>query len=245
MKKIVCIVLASVLCLNISCKKTDQDILAEHGDLAKNASVNVSLRKLQEQMKSAKDDAERASISSSIAEIHIRKGTVAEAAAAAHNAVKFRPNLYLARYMLGRSYIELGRFQDAVKELAYSIELKSDFAPSHFELGNAFYKQMNYPGAINEYKKAVALDPQHYMALNNLGVLYSTAGKSAEAVTFFGKTLSIKSDYAPAHRNLGIVYETKVKDPAKAVHHYQEYLKLRPNAQDRALVKTWISLLRG
>lgn len=233
------------MCLSVSCTKTDESVLAEHAELAKNASVNVSLRKLQEQMKTAKDDAERASISSAIAEIHIRKGTVTEAAEAAHNAVKYRPNLYLARYLLGKSYIDLGRYQDAVKELTYSIELKSDFAPSHFELGNAYYKQMNYPGAIGEYKKAVAIDPLHYMAFNNLGVLYSTAGKASEAVTYFGRTLSIKSDYAPAHRNLGIVYESKLRNPAKAVFHYREYLKLRPNAQDRALVKTWISMLRG
>ena len=49
---------------------------------------------------------------------------------------------------------------------------------------------------------------------------------------------------ADAHYNLGLLYEKTKSDPDKAIEHYQEYLKLSPDANDRDEVLGWIQRLQ-
>src|SRR5262245_18998421 len=50
------------------------------------------------------------------------------------------------------------------------------------------------------------------------------------AIDAFEKSLKVNPDSASAHFELACLFDQKESDPASAIYHYQEYLKLRPNA---------------
>lgn len=60
------------------------------------------------------------------------------------------------------------------------------------------------------------------------------------AVEAFQESLEVNPHSAAAHFELGWLYEQKVPDPAAAIYHYQQYLKLNPNAGNATLIRQHI-----
>ncbi len=58
------------------------------------------------------------------------------------------------------------------------------------------------------------------------------------AIESFEKALEVNPQSAAAHFELGCLYDQKEPDPARAIYHYEEYLKLQPNAGNAEIVKT-------
>jgi len=230
----------------VNCSKKNQGELAEEQfKLSGKASVNVEMKKLQDNLKIAKTDVERAEIITKIAVIQDEKGDVSSSIKSAVEAIKYQPNQFMSHYLLGKSYIAAGRYNDAVEELNISIGLKNNFAPAYFELGNAQYKKFSYPSAKDAYKKAISYDKNLIDAYNNLGVLLTLTGDLKGAENNLKTCVSLNPDYAAAYKNLGILYDTKMKKSAAAVENYNKYLSLRPDCQERSLVKLWISVIGG
>jgi LysM repeat protein len=57
------------------------------------------------------------------------------------------------------------------------------------------------------------------------------------AIESFEKALEVNPQSAAAHFELGFLYDQKQPDPARAIYHYEEYLKLQPNAGNREIIK--------
>jgi LysM repeat protein len=57
------------------------------------------------------------------------------------------------------------------------------------------------------------------------------------AIESFEKSLEVNPRSAAAHFELGILFEKEETDPAAAIYHYGEYLKLRPGAENAEIVK--------
>ena len=57
------------------------------------------------------------------------------------------------------------------------------------------------------------------------------------AIDEFEKAVEANPRNASAHFELGWLYEEKQQDPAAAIYHYQQFLKLRPNADTAEPVK--------
>ncbi len=57
------------------------------------------------------------------------------------------------------------------------------------------------------------------------------------AIESFEKALEVNPRSAAAHFELGILFEKQETDPAAAIYHYGEYLKLRPRAENGEIVK--------
>lgn len=57
------------------------------------------------------------------------------------------------------------------------------------------------------------------------------------AIESFQKALEVNPRSAAAHFELGWLYERKDADPAAAIYHYEQYLKLRRNAGNAELVQ--------
>lgn len=73
------------------------------------------------------------------------------------------------------------------------------------------------------------------------------AGKSAVAsmdypgaIEEFEKAVEVNPHSASGHFELAWLYDQKEPDPAAAIYHYQQYLKLRPNAGNAETAKTRI-----
>jgi len=243
MKKLLLFVIITLL---FSCTPKDETAMLEQETVqAKRAGINKEIEKYKIQLDKAPNDYERAVASNQIAQLQSEKGNAALMLEYAQKAVKYQPNLYMSRYLLGKSYNEVGRYDDAIKELEESIQLKSDFALAHYELGNALYKNYKYPQAIEEYLQAITLNPKFYQAMNNAALLYAETGKYAEAEKYFKNAIAAKSNFPTPYKNLGILYETRLKNKALAIEYYSKYLKVRPNAPDRKMTESWIKALGG
>ena len=62
------------------------------------------------------------------------------------------------------------------------------------------------------------------------------------AVECFEKALEVNPHSASAHFELACLFDQKQSDPAAAIYHYEQYLKLRPNAgnADRARERIYV-----
>ncbi|HTY88820.1 MAG TPA: LysM peptidoglycan-binding domain-containing protein [Candidatus Acidoferrum sp.] len=56
------------------------------------------------------------------------------------------------------------------------------------------------------------------------------------AVEAFAQSLEANPNSAAAHYELGMLYDAKIPDPAAAIYHYQQYLKLNSKADNADLI---------
>jgi LysM repeat protein len=56
------------------------------------------------------------------------------------------------------------------------------------------------------------------------------------AIEAFEESLEVNPHSAEAHYRLAQLFDTKEPDPAAAIYHYQEYLKLEPDAKNRDVI---------
>lgn len=61
------------------------------------------------------------------------------------------------------------------------------------------------------------------------------------AVEAYKKALEVNPRSASAHFELGWLYEERVRNPAAAIYHYEEYLRLRPQADNAEMVRQRIT----
>src|ERR1022692_4114713 len=57
------------------------------------------------------------------------------------------------------------------------------------------------------------------------------------AIQAFGESLEANPHSSAAHFELGWLYDEKESDPAAAIYHYQQYLKLCANAGNAEVIK--------
>jgi len=245
--KKISLILISLLSLAVipSCSESNKSSPEKEFKLTEKTAMNMQIAGLNKSLKEARTDVEKAEIHTNIALIYSEKGNAVASMKSAEEAVKFQPNQYMSHYLLGKSYIGIGRYNDAVDALDKSIGFKDNFAPAYFELGNAYYKKFDLNSARVNYQKAIQYDPKLIDAYNNLGAIQIALGAFAEAEKSLMTCTRIDPAYAAAYKNLGILYDTKMGNAVKAVESYGNYLRLRPDCPERNLVKMWISALKG
>lgn len=74
----------------------------------------------------------------------------------------------------------------------------------------------------------------------NLAVAYDKTKMYKAEEREYMECLRLDPQDANVHYNLGILYDDKLKNHAKAIKHYQEYLQLRPMGEDSEQVREWI-----
>jgi nucleoid-associated protein YgaU len=78
---------------------------------------------------------------------------------------------------------------------------------------------------------------QHY----RLGAEKYRRGDFIAAVNIYEKALQLDPDLAEAHLDLGIICDDYLRDKARAVSHYREYLRLEPKSEKAEMVGRWIA----
>jgi len=64
------------------------------------------------------------------------------------------------------------------------------------------------------------------------------------AIEAFGRALEVNPRSAAAHFELACLFEKREADPAAAIYHYQQYLRLRPKAENTDTVNQHIQALK-
>ena len=92
-------------------------------------------------------------------------------------------------------------------------------------LGTIYFNARDRKEAEKYYLRAIEVDPDYALAHFDLGNVLDETGRVADAIQTYLTALQLAPTYADAHYNLALAYE-KIKEPRKALKHWQAYVKL-------------------
>ncbi len=94
-------------------------------------------------------------------------------------------------------------------------------------LASVYNRQRNYRDAASAYQKVIELDNNRDDAYYQLGIVNLRLGKYRDAIAPLQKAVELNLDYKDAHFYTGNAYK-ELKEHAKAVEAYENYLNLKP-----------------
>jgi tetratricopeptide (TPR) repeat protein/DNA-binding winged helix-turn-helix (wHTH) protein len=113
--------------------------------------------------------------------------------------------------MLGVTYTEMGRHDDAIASLHRYIELAPGDPNVYDSLGMAYQWAGRYPEAIAAFEKALALNPQFEIAFIHLGNTYVWQGRYQDAARQYQRFIQVASFDAYRTRGYGGIATLHVK----------------------------------
>jgi len=114
---------------------------------------------------------------------------------------------------------------EALEAYKKVVELDPGHAAAYINLGTLYYNRQNYGEAERYYRKALEVDSRYALAYFDLGNVLDETGRLADAIKAYKDAIALAPTYADAHYNLALAYE-KLKQPRKALRHWQAYVKL-------------------
>ena len=138
--------------------------------------------------------------------------------------------------------LDSGRDKYAKQQLLALTETYPEFSGPYANLGILYFREGDMKSAEEILTKAVQINPQNAMAYNQLGILYRHTGRFDEARQAYNHALQINPDYANAHLNLGILCDLFLLDPNQALQHYERYMELSPDGNEK--VSLWLADLK-
>jgi tetratricopeptide (TPR) repeat protein len=105
------------------------------------------------------------------------------------------------------------------------LQLDPEHAAAHINLGTLYYNRQDYRAAEDHYREALRIDGRYALAHFDLGNVLDETGRINDAVESYLTALRLAPTYADAHYNLALAYE-KMREPRKALKHWQSYVKL-------------------
>jgi len=130
------------------------------------------------------------------------------------------------------------RLQEAKEHYLKAIALRWDDVRPYLKLGKIYERMENTEEAFRTYQLAVTIAPNSAEAHFNLGKMYLAKGNSKKAEEAFLKALELNLNLMKAHRSIGFLYYNQLKQPKKALFHFQQVKKLNPkpdSQMDKAL----------
>ena len=138
----------------------------------------------------------------------------------------------------GISFIEMGQYNSALKDLLESEKYYPDNPKVHYYLGMSYHGKGMKDKAVEEFKKAISLDENYSEAHNYLGTLYMDKELWDQAIAEFDKALTntIYDTPSMAIYNSAWAYYSK-KDYKTALAKYQEALRVDPMTRLRPQIE--------
>jgi len=132
----------------------------------------------------------------------------------------------------GISFLEVGQYTNALKELLEAEKYHSGNPKIHYYLGMAYHGKGMKDMAMEEFKKAISLDENYSEAYNYLGTLYMDRDMWDEAIGAFEKALKNYLYTTPsiALYNMAWAYYSK-KDYKTALEKYHESVRQDPQTR--------------
>ena len=174
-------------------------------------------------------------LTSSLAELYVKTGRIADAVREAQDIIKRDPNNLEAHKLLGRIYLRSlgdmpgGNGSDNILKLAIEqyqeiVKLDPQSVDDHLLLGRLYRLSNDFSKAEGELNTAIKLDPSSEEAVTTLAMLYTDQGDTVHAL----KVLSSIPDSARSaklYSALGAAYEQR-KDYKSAIDAYKHAVML-------------------
>lgn len=113
--------------------------------------------------------------------------------------------------IMGNSYDQIGKTEEAVAAHEKAIELDPKSAKAWTNLGATYRRTGDFEKAESSYQKALEIDPNYPEAHASIGALYIFQGKTEESITSLEKAIFLQNDLAVAHANIAIAYASSGK----------------------------------
>ena len=168
-------------------------------------------------------------IMGSICDLH---GLTVQAVGEYQQAVAYDPASSLTRFRLGTNLTRLGRFDDAIDQLAVIPDLNPDDIQSRYLLALIYSSQKKFDNAAAEYElilKSLADEsPDNVDLYFYLGQLYYARRDFAKAIEQFNKILTLQPQNTEMMYFLGALY-VDVEQPDKAIEIFKKALEVDPD----------------
>ena len=117
-------------------------------------------------------------------------------------------NYKYASYNLGRAYIGLRLYDDAITALQSAIDHNLALDDVHYHIGLAHIEQEQFDKAIQHLEQAINTDPNLKDAHYNLACAYRVTGNLEAATNAVTETLRLDPDYKPVHELVEKIKQT-------------------------------------
>jgi len=108
--------------------------------------------------------------------------------------------------ILGRTYKNVGRLDEAIAAHKKSLEINPNYEKAWNNLGNTYLAQKQYAQAEQAMERAIECDPTYVFAMASLGVVYINRGKADKAVDVLEQATTLSPKMTVAHANLAQAY---------------------------------------
>ena len=131
--------------------------------------------------------------------------------------------------VIGVSYQESNRCEDAINFFDKALKIKPDFVEALNNKGYALYNLRKYNEVIEWYDKALKINPKLTSTLNNKGLYFKNKRNYNESIEYFDKALEIKPDFVDALYNKGNVlsYLGKYNE---SIEYFDKALEINPKS---------------
>jgi tetratricopeptide (TPR) repeat protein len=145
-------------------------------------------------------------------------------------ALQLMPH-YGIYYNRGNSYYDQGRYEEALADYDWAIEINPEFASAYSNRGNTYDEQGRTEETLADYDRAIELDPEDAIAYNNRGIIYRKQRRYEEALTDYGRAIELDPEDAGTYYNRGNIYLNQERYE-EALVDYGRAIELDPEDAD-------------
>ena len=130
---------------------------------------------------------------------------------------------------LGRAYLLLGRWEEAIAACRQELQLAPEYnGDARANLGRALTELGRAGEALPYFEEGLRLRPDSFDVHNNYGIALAALGRWPEALAQYEIALRLRPDDAALHNNLANAL-VKTGRRAEALEHYETAAKLKPD----------------
>ncbi len=119
----------------------------------------------------------------------------------------------------------LEKYQEAIIDFGYAIDLNPEFADGYYQRGLTYIQLTNYPEAIIDFGYAIDLNPEFADSYYRRGLTYIQLERYGEAVEDLTQVVRLDASHAPAYNYRGSAYY-KLGEYQQAVDDYDRAINL-------------------
>ena len=167
----------------------------------------------------------------SLADFYNKSGEPQKAIPFSRKSLEIYPKGFVAQYNLGRSYLLMGKIEEALVQFENVLALKPGspqilaiLALTHKSLGND-------KKALYLVEKALSKNPKDPETYCTIGDIYRELGSYEKALEVYQKGLALDKNYVRLYLSLGKTY-TRMGNSKEALASYEKALALAPDALD-------------